>query len=151
MMMLCGIALLIWVMFRRNIRSKRQSRQADIQWKAERTKMASRASSGAPLADAPVDVARWQAGMFDLQRDLKAELDTKIAIVQSLVRLADQRIQTLQQLATPASNIDLKSRTEKISELANIGKTPSEIATMVGMSIGDVEFLLSVATPSRTV
>jgi hypothetical protein len=38
-----------------------------------------------PLRDAPAEIARWQVEMHDLARDLKGELDTKIAILQRLV------------------------------------------------------------------
>lgn len=147
MMLLCGIALLIWVMFRSNIRSKQLRRRDDAELTIERKKWQSRKQSGAPLADAPADVARWQAGMFDLQRELRAELDTRIAVVQSLVRLADQRIGVLQRLSEDPPG-ELRIRAERIETLARGGKTPIEIASELGMSVGDVEFLMSVAKTS---
>lgn len=142
MMLLCGIALLIWVMFRSNIRSRQVRRREDAELTIERKKWQSRKVSGAPLADAPVDVARWQAGMFDLQRELRAELDTKIAVVQSMVRMADQRIEVLQSLCG-SSQDGLRLQAERVDSLDKAGKTPLEIADEVGISVGDVEFLLS--------
>ncbi len=38
-----------------------------------------------PLRDAPADIERWQVEMHELARDLKGELDTKIAVLQRLV------------------------------------------------------------------
>lgn len=147
-MLLCGIALLIWVMFRRNIRSRQIRRREDLELKVDRKKWQARHDTGAPLADAPVDVARWQSGMFDLQRELRAELDTKIAVVQSLVRMADQRIEALSRLSV-SSEAGLRLQAERVESLDRAGKTPPEIAEQVGMSVGDVEFLLSISVVRR--
>jgi hypothetical protein len=38
-----------------------------------------------PLRHSPADIERWQVEMHDLARDLKGELDTKIAVLQRLV------------------------------------------------------------------
>ena len=56
------------------------------------------------LADAPPELLRWQVEMHETARDLKAELDTKLAALQALIALARQEralleatIQRLQQ------------------------------------------------------
>jgi hypothetical protein len=141
MMLLTGIALLIWVMFRRNIRAKRIQHQQNAEVRTQKKKWAARESSGAPLADAPVDVARWQSGMFDLQRELRAELDSKIAVVQSLVRMADARIETLKQLSSERLETTLPQRAARVEQLTREGRTASEIAAAMGISVGDAEFL----------
>ena len=38
-----------------------------------------------PLLDAPPEILRWQVEMHETARDLKAELDTKISVLQRLV------------------------------------------------------------------
>jgi len=43
------------------------------------------ADKGQPLRHAPADIERWQVEMHDFARDLKGELDTKIAVLQRLV------------------------------------------------------------------
>ena len=79
--------------------------------------------------------------MFDLQRELKAELDTRIAIVQSLVRHADQRIEQLRQLesadlAGPPHNHCIDPLTtdqlSRLNELLRTGHTSDEIADEIG-------------------
>jgi hypothetical protein len=60
-----------------------------------------------PLSNAPVDVQRWQVAMFDLQRELKADLDTRIAVVQTLIRQVDERIE---RLAAMEANKNANSR-----------------------------------------
>lgn len=62
-------------------------------------------SSQQPLRDAPADIARWQAEMQDLARDLKGELDTKIAILQRLTidaREQAERLESAIERANPA-------------------------------------------------
>jgi hypothetical protein len=43
---------------------------------------------GGALADAPPELLRWQVEMHETARDLKAELDSKLAALQALVALA---------------------------------------------------------------
>jgi hypothetical protein len=145
MMLLAGISLMIWVLFRRNIRARRNRRRQDAELRVERKKWAARATSGAPLADAPADVARWQSGMFDLHRELRADLDTKIAVVQSMVRLADQRIETLRNLNEERLETTIAGRADRVESLTRLGRSTQEIAETLRISIGDVEFLQSLA------
>ncbi|MCA9269777.1 MAG: hypothetical protein KDA41_14955 [Planctomycetales bacterium] len=49
-----------------------------------------------PLLDAPADVTRWQVEMHEIMRDAKAELDTKIAVLQKLVVDAERQSQRLE-------------------------------------------------------
>lgn len=42
------------------------------------------------LGDAPPEVVRWQVEMHETARDLKAELDSKMLALQSLIRLASE-------------------------------------------------------------
>lgn len=104
MMLLCGFVLLAWVLVRRTIRARTRGRREAADWKQQEKQATARVNSATPLANAPVEVLRWQSAMFDLQRDLKAELDTKISVVQAMVRLADQRIATLERLTPDAAD-----------------------------------------------
>lgn len=96
MMMLAGIILLGWILARRQIRSRSRLHSQGV---ADRDLRKQRAEAdkihGVPLASAPPELQRWQVEMFDLQRELKAELDMKIVVVQSLIRQADERIAAL--------------------------------------------------------
>ena len=98
MMMLAGFVMLGWILARRTIKRRktlfRENRQAQHATK----RLQSTKEHAVPLSDAPVEAQRWQVAMFDLQRELTAELDTRIAVVQTLLRQADQRIHQLQQL-----------------------------------------------------
>jgi hypothetical protein len=52
----------------------------------------------ARLEDAPPELARWQVAMHELARDLKGEIDTKLAALQTLVALARQEAARLEAL-----------------------------------------------------
>jgi hypothetical protein len=42
------------------------------------------------LADAPPELTRWQVEMYELSREMKGELDTKMALLQILIRKANE-------------------------------------------------------------
>ncbi|MEL7335135.1 MAG: hypothetical protein AAFN70_02910 [Planctomycetota bacterium] len=52
----------------------------------------SRQRSGLPLSAAPPQVQRAQAELLEMQRVMHAEMDTKIAIMQSLLLQCEQRL-----------------------------------------------------------
>lgn len=97
-MLVAGFILLGWVLARRTILQRRRAgRESQASGRAL-SKLRDSKPAAVPLCDAPVETQRWQVALFDLQRDLKADLDTRIAIVQSLIRQADQRIEHLSRL-----------------------------------------------------
>jgi hypothetical protein len=128
---------------------KRVNRDARIA-NRELKKIRNRTETAVPLCDAPPETQRWQGALFDLQRELKAELDTRIAVVQSLVGQADQRIARLESMERAwkvraemtAGNEDL------VASLIREGHTATDIADKTGLPIGDIE--LTISTFSRT-
>ncbi len=94
--MLAGMLLMGWMLMRHQLRSRAQLRATDREDQAiMRQQALNDQRSAVPLRDAPADAQRWLVEMHDLQRELKAELDTKIVVVQQLLRQADERIATL--------------------------------------------------------
>ncbi|MEM6691515.1 MAG: hypothetical protein AAF664_18955 [Planctomycetota bacterium] len=97
-MMFAGFLLLGWVLARRQVKfRKRVNREARIA-NRELEKIRNHKEPAVPLSDAPVETQRWQAAMFDLQRELKAELDTRIVVVQTLVKQLDERIERMEKM-----------------------------------------------------
>ncbi|MEE2934644.1 MAG: hypothetical protein VYA84_01460 [Planctomycetota bacterium] len=98
LLLVAGFVMLGWVLTRRQIKSRRQHKQnARVANKAVKA-IRDYKDPAVPLAGAPVETQRWQAAMFDLQRELKADLDTRIVIVQTLLQQVDQRIDRLENL-----------------------------------------------------
>jgi len=96
MMLVAGIVMLGWFLARRQIRSRSRLHAQNIDDRNLRQKrIEADKPTSVPLSSAPVEIQRWQVEMFDLQRELKAELDMKIVVVQSLIRQADERIASL--------------------------------------------------------
>lgn len=63
--------------------------------------MAADKKTALPLSDAPIETQRWQIALFDLQRELKGELDSRIAVIQMLMRQVDEKIAKLESLNKP--------------------------------------------------
>jgi hypothetical protein len=147
--LLGGFIMLGWVLARRQVKMrKRVNRDARVA-NRELKKIRNHKEIAVPLCDAPPETQRWQAALFDLQRELKAELDTRIAVVQSLVRQADQRIARLEALER-SWNVRSEmtgGKEELVAGLLREGHTASEIATKTGLPIGDIE--LTIATFSQ--
>lgn len=120
-------------------------------------------------AELPVQVVRWQVEMHDLARDLKAELDSKMSALQSLIRIAKEESSQLEGAIERASRLTA-SRDEQecaafenadetewndeglpgnpdertaVFSLADRGRSSRLIADEVGSTIGDVELILS--------
>jgi len=146
--------MLGWVLARRQIKMrKRVNRDARAANKAIK-KIREHKEPAVPLSDAPPETQRWQGALFDLQRELKAELDTRIVIVQTLLRQVDQRIERLSALESSSSH-DARAASatmgdkqhQAVKELVSSGHTASEIAARTGLPIGDVEMTIAMIQP----
>lgn len=140
-----GFVLLGWVLARRQVAMRKRVNGDARVANREIAKIRNHKESALPLSGAPPETQRWQAALFDLQRELKAELDTRIAVVQSLVRLADQRIARLEALESGTSLRDqiTDGNHEAVTKLVRDGHTATEIATRTGLPIGDVEMTIA--------
>ena len=104
MALFLGVGLMIAILFRRYLRYfgklKREKKREEKKAKSSKTPCPREPAGLAKqsLVDAPDNVLRWQVEMHDTARDLKAELDSKIGVLQSLVKMADDRIAQLTSL-----------------------------------------------------
>jgi hypothetical protein len=175
LMMLAGLVMLGWVLIRRSIGRRKQSHREGSDTERVLRGLRQPKETAVPLCDAPRDTQRWQVALFDLQRELKAELDTRISVVQTLIRQVDERIDKLQAASAalekardgeaeacgsvensdPAAPESPHSGTEDrgyghdrcraVEALAREGMTSQEIAGRVGLPVGEVEILLGTA------
>ncbi|MEM6364830.1 MAG: hypothetical protein AAF745_10410 [Planctomycetota bacterium] len=90
--MLAGFVVLGWVLARTTIQRRKRIAAEKREQDETQRRLESERQSAAPLSDAPPEVQRWQVAMFELQRELKGELDSRIAIVQGLLRQVDERL-----------------------------------------------------------
>jgi hypothetical protein len=153
LLMLAGFVMLGWVLARRQLKMRKRVNQDSRVANRALKQMRAHKNPAVPLSDAPPETQRWQVAMFDLQRELKAELDTRIVVVQTLLNQVDQRIARLSALDS-SSPSPLSTRTSISSEhqqmvraLLERGHTAKEIAVETGLPLGDVELAISTAWP----
>lgn len=147
LLMVAGFVMLGWVLARRTIKMrKRVNQDAKVANKALQ-QIREQKEPAVPLCDAPVETQRWQAAMFDLQRELKAELDTRIVIVQTLLRQVDQRIEHLSAVepsqSLPMPTAIAGSQQQEVVELLRSGHSAKEISAQTGLPLGDVEMTIA--------
>ncbi len=96
-----GIALLTMILLRRSWRYERRRRRR-VRTEQRATRSGSTggepAASSDPLRDAPAEVLRWHVALHESARHLQAQLDSKIVIVDRLVREARQEAERLEGL-----------------------------------------------------
>ena len=92
-LLLAGLALLTIILLRRSYRyfGRRKRNEGPM------VKLPRGGEKRQPLIDAPPDILRWQVEMQDTARDLKAELDSKMAALGHLVRSAETAVQRLEE------------------------------------------------------
>lgn len=144
-LMVGGFVMLAWVLARRKIRAGKRVNEDTRRANRAIKSMRQHTEPSVPLSGAPVETQRWQAAMFDLQRELKAELDTRIIVVQTLLNQVDEKINRLDSMqaglhenAVPDSSI--RSR---IQELMQRGLNAREIAMKMGMPVNAVELTIT--------
>lgn len=144
-LMVGGFVMLAWVLARRKIRAGKRVNEDTRRANRVIKSMRQHTEPSVPLSGAPVETQRWQAAMFDLQRELKGELDTRIIIVQTLLNQVDEKINKLDSMqaglhenAVPDSSI--RSR---IQELMQRGLNAREIAVKMGMPVNAVELTIA--------
>ena len=104
----------------------------------------------------PDDLARWEVQMHDLARDLSGQLDSKIAILQILIRDAQQQADRLEAALgrSPGHSTARRQmarlsgeggdrRQAEIYRLSDDGYSSTAIAHEVGVPVGEVELILS--------
>ena len=114
----------------------------------------------------PHEAERWQVALFDFARDYEARLDTKAALLQQLIRTADERIAKLESLGLeePPQAASTKAKTSAglsgphfaasatgrnaaVYAMADAGNTAAAIANELGTPIGEIELILSLRRP----
>ena len=121
-MLALGLALLVTILLRRSFRylGRTSRRPASALEKVARP----RASSRQALDDAPPELLRWQVEMHETARDLKAELDTKIAVVRQLLLMVTEQQERIERSIAKAEHLGLARCRDTLSEIKN-ATTPS--------------------------
>lgn len=125
----CGALMLMWVVFRRRLSMLRRFYEPADSTPAARI----RPSSGGPvhlpadptvgLMDAPATVVRWEVGMHELARELRAELDCKMAAMQSLIVQAHEESNRLTAVIERAERLGIAPVKDTMQAIAQLGES----------------------------
>ena len=115
-MFAAGIALAAWLLLRTAYRRQKKSVMS-ANSPLSSTRRSSRLQFHRPLTDAPPEIVRWQVEMHDTARDLKAELDSKISVVQTLVGMAREEHRRLDEAIARAERLGLAESVEGPAEV----------------------------------
>ncbi len=180
---LAGLVLLIFILLTRSRRHFRQvaKHQANASFNPEPATTGTRRTSVAAGTGLNKSATRqheqWEVSMHDLARDLSGQLDSKIRVLELLIREANQAASRLKRLGTNRSRgtgeahaarpvkpqasfkppiqrsverqrtAPTNPRAERIYALADAGLSPTTIANQIGSQLGEVELILSLRAP----
>ncbi len=159
-MFLAGVVLLIMILLRRFYRYYGRRRPAKKTAEPYLAHAPRPADGTRSLSNASPDVLSWQVELHETGREMKAELDSKMRVLQLLIGQARSEADRLEQILTRLESIDAlpEARTSspkaswlpgaadrqvEIFTLADQGCTAAEIAEQVGTPVGEVELILS--------
>ncbi len=142
-----------WVLFRTYSRLSRQ-RQLDNQPLRHGRSDAGRSDPG-HYTEGPPEEVLWEVRMHELARDLSAQLDSKMRALQALIADADRAAARLESASTPtadkpqpppaeaeSSDSFLPQHREEVHTLADYGFPAAEIASRLGVPVGEVDRIL---------
>jgi hypothetical protein len=167
-LMLAGMGLMIYILWRR---SSRHFGKGGTAYQPQRRVSPLEQSRDLALSDAPPEVLRWHVEMHETARDLKAEIDTKLALLQILIRDANAAATRLEQAAERAEKLGVRDslaaieawateephyemppnttapaappESSRIYALADRGYSWASIAHETGLPLGEVEMAMS--------
>lgn len=113
-----GVLLMIFFLVKRSRRYVRRTRRGTHD---KHTPLVE-PDRDAALLDAPREVLRWQVGMHDTARELKAELDSKIGVLQATMRLAREESERLEAVVRRAEQLGISSCRNPLSEIERIAE-----------------------------
>ncbi len=126
-----GLLLMIFVLFKRmhkHYRRKPKRVRAEID-SVQHSAQSVAPRKDTPLADAPREILRWQVEMHETARELKAELESKMLALQSLIRLADERSEKLEGAIRRAESLGCVPHFDAFAATKTSSGAPSDVAT----------------------
>jgi hypothetical protein len=151
-MMVAGMALLCWMM----LRSRRHSRSsrdllAEFVPRKDRGQGRAKPYTGTASAGAPQEVQRWQVEFYDIVRQLKAELDSKIVAVRQLSQDYESAANHLTKLIAEARELNgtgLQAH-QMACRLRDAGCSTDQIASGLGIPVWQVQEFSSISSAQK--
>lgn len=140
-LMVAGLALASFVLLRGSLGRWGRPRSKGGET-AEVRRIFGERSRDTALADAPAEVLRWQVEMHETARDLKAELDSKLAAMQALIAMARQERNLLETAIERAQGLGIDPLPGALTAIARLGDPAA---------LEDPQYLAQVATRMPTI
>lgn len=121
LLFLGGLGLLIYILMRRSFRFF--TRRAEAGAALPRVSQ-TQSKTNQPLHDAPPELARWQVEMYDTTRAYKAEIDSKLCLLQILVGRAQRESQRLEAALARAEALGLPVRRDALAQIEALASQP---------------------------
>ena len=115
-MLVAGIAILTWILLRRTWKYKRQSQMASTS-SNQHTDFRDRRDTGIDISR---EMTRLQVEIYDFTRDMRADLDTKIRVLQTLTRQADQQAKRLEETINKAKSLGIAECSDTLEEIQRV-------------------------------
>lgn len=93
-----AMAVAVVILMRATLRRRKRGGDVVMQQVGEVKKWGDRNwNQGRALADAPADLRRWHVELEEIARDVRGEIDTKIRLLQAVIRSAAEERQRLEE------------------------------------------------------
>lgn len=115
-MLVAGIAVLTWILLRRTWKYRRQSQLARTSPNPH-ADFRDRHDHGIELSR---DMTRFQVEIYDFARDMRADIDTKMRVLQTLTRQADQQAKRLEEAINQAKNLGIAECRDTLEEIRHV-------------------------------
>ena len=89
-MMLAAMLIVLTLMMRRVYRYRQRQRREETRGRKQNSALHAQRPPVKSLAGAPDDIVRWQVQLHEMARDIQAEIDTKLRLLQTLTVQARQ-------------------------------------------------------------
>ena len=122
-MFLVGVVLMIFILMRRWFRYSRRQRKRPDRYSLEKVKKITSSAEpnlDLPLVDSPPEMTRWHVEMYEVARDIKGELNSKMIALQEMVRMADQASQRLESAVKRAESLGIRQSGESLEEIQHL-------------------------------
>lgn len=108
-----GVLMLIFLLMRRSRRYLGKTKKEGVTSRGQLKD----ARYDTPLLDAPPDLLRWQVEMHETARHLKAELDSKMAALQAITRIASAESARLEAAIARAEQLGVSTCADTLAAI----------------------------------
>jgi len=110
-----------WVLLRCASRARRQCSSIPS---ASSNRQARSSDGPDSWGDTPREMSRWQIEMYDFARDMRADMDTKMRVLQTLIGQAQQQAQRLEAATDKAERLGVAECRDTLQEIKRVTSQP---------------------------